>query len=188
MTIPEEAYLTGIWEVDDKERYEAEDVVRTYQQSRTPNISRLKSLPAYRIGFMLIVGLAFVDFFPQLFDPDATGYIAVIDLLFTALSVIFVIFLKKLTVPAIASVAFLVELIRVGDWYALGATIVGILICNAVAFFYNREVRYLKTQPGYPDFHSVQVKVTEDMALTERDVPESTAPSKDPYADMLSPL
>lgn len=187
MTIPEDSYQTGIWEVSEKDSYEAKDAARDYHASRTVCLATQKRLPIYRFCFLVMLMPLFGYFFIEFWQADLSNYMAIISVIYTPLAILIVLLRKNLLIPAIGSLVYIAEMFRLDDWTAMIPTTVPIVILCAIAYFYHKEKRWLEAQPGFPDFHDIEVRVKEHRSLSERDVPEA-APAEDPYADVLSAL
>ena len=188
MNIPEESYHSGIWEVSGKEKYNALEAARAYHANRSVCIAKQKRLPIFRFCFLIMMIPLFGYFFTEFWQEDLSNYMAIIALCYTVAALPFVLFLKNLRIPAIGSLVFCAEAFRLDDWTALIPTLVPIVILSAIAYCYEKDRRWIKEQPGFPDFHDIEVRVREERALSERDVPSSSEPEADPYSDVLSSL
>ena len=188
MHIPEASYQTGIWEVSEKEKYDALEAARGYHATRSVCIAKQKRLPVYRFCFMVMMMPLFGYFFTEFWQQDLGNYMAVIALCYTAAALPFVLILKDLRIPAIGSLVFCAEALRLDDWTAMIPTLVPIIILGAIAYCYERDRRWIAKQPGFPDFHDIEVRVREERTLIERDVPPASGPAEDPYSDVLDSL
>lgn len=184
--IPEAAYQTGILEVSEAERYEAEEAVRSYHANRSVCLAKQKRQPFFRIGFLLPVAYTAVYYITEFWQADLNNYMAIISLCYTLLALFFVLFRKNLRIPGIVSLVYLAEMFRLDAFAKLLPTLVPIILLNAIAFFYEKDRRFLKESPGYPDFHDIQVKIKEDSLRTARNIPDYATPAEDPYKDVLS--
>lgn len=189
MTIPEESYLTGIWEVSAQDKYEAELAVRSYYASCTVCLAKKQKLPIYRICFLIILVPLLLTYISEFSQSDLSHYMAIIALVYTLPALFFVIARKDLGIPAWGSLVFLAECFRFDDWTAIISIIVPLGIMGTLAYFHERDRRFLTGQPGYPDFHAIEVRVPEERDRTEREIPPpAESPAEDPYRDILSPL
>ena len=188
MNIPEETYLTGIWEVDAADEFEAKETARDCHANRTVCLAKQKKLPIYRFCFIVMLMPLFCYFADEFFQKDLDSYMAVISVVYTLLAVYFVLFRKNLRIPALGSLVYLAEVFRLDDWSAIIPTWIPILLLNGIAYFYDKDRTWLEMQPGFPAFHDIIVRVKEAYALTERDVPPAAEPADDPYKDILSSL
>ena len=189
MHIPAEAYLTGIWEVSAKEKYEALEAARDYHANRSVCLAKQKRLPIYRICFLVMLLPLFGYFFSEFWQEELNSYMAIISTVYTPIALFFVIFRKNLFVPSLGSLVYIAEMFRLDDWTAIIPTTVPIAILCAIMYCYERDRRWLAEQPGFPAFHDVEVRVREEQMLTEREVPPPSAPvTDDPYSGILSDL
>ena len=188
MQIPEESYLTGLWEVDAAEEFEAKETARAYHANRSVCLAKQKRLPIWRFCFVVMLVPLFCYFCDEFFQKDLSSYMAVISIVYTLPALYFVLFRKNLRIPAIGSLVFLAEVFRLNDWSAIVPTWIPILLLNGIAYFYDRDRKWLEMQPGFPEFHDIAVRVRAHALQTKRDVPPPSAPEDDPYGDILSPL
>lgn len=188
MTIPEAAYLTGNWEVSEKEKYEALDAARTYHANRSVCLARQKHLPIYRLCFLIMLMPLFGYFLTEFWQEDLNHYMAIISVIYTPVAVCLAGIRKNLLIPAIGAWVYSAEFIRLDDPTAIVPTLIPVIILNLLAYLYEKNRRWLHVQPGYPDFHDITVRVKEEQLLTKREVPPSGEPCDDPYKDVLSSL
>lgn len=188
MQIPAASYLTGIWEVAAKEKYDALEAARSYHANRSVCIAKQKRLPVYRFCFLVMLMPLFGYFFAEFWQEDLDNFMAVISAVYTPVAVCLVIFRKNLLVPALGSLLYFAEMFRLDDWTAMIPTTVPIAVLCALAYFYDKDRRWLASQPGFPAFHDIEVRVREERARTERHIPPPSAPAENPFSDVLSSL
>jgi hypothetical protein len=188
MTIPENSYLTGILEVGEKAEYDAQQAVRRYHANRTVCLAKQKRQPVYRIAFLVMMMPLLAYFVSEFFQKDLSNYMAVIALCYTAAALPFVVLLKNLRIPAGCAWIYSAEVFRLNDASAIIPTLIPVIILNLIAFFYEKDRRWLTEQPGFPEFRDISVRVKEAAALSERDIPPSAGEADDPYSDVLSSL
>ncbi|MBQ4465812.1 MAG: hypothetical protein II916_07610 [Oscillospiraceae bacterium] len=188
MNIPEESYLTGIWEVDEADEYHAKELVRDYHANRTVCRARQRKLLAYRFCFLVMLMPLFFYFVDEFFQKDLANYMAVISLVYTLFSLYFVLFPKNLRIPALGSLIYLAEVFRLRDWTLVLPNWIPIIILNALAHFYDKDRKWLSEQAGFPEFHDITVRVKKADPFTERSIPPAAEPAEDPYKDILSSL
>ena len=187
--IPADAYVTGIWEVSAKDEYDAREIVRTYHANRSICLVKQKRLSVFRVCFMVLLMPLFGYFITEFWQEDLDNYMAVISTVYTAFALFCVIFLKNLAIPAAGSLIYSAEALRLDDITAIIPTLVPIVLMCALAFYYERDRRWIGSQPGFPAFHDIEVRVKEARMLTERNVPPpEDPPAEDPYNDILSRL
>ena len=187
--IPADAYVTGIWEVSGSDEYDARETVRTYHANRSICLARQKRQSLYRIAFMFPLCNLFAYFFMEFFQADLNNDMAIISIIYTPAALFYVIFLKNLAVPAIGSLVYSAEALRLDDITAIIPTLLPIVIMCALAFYHERDRRWLAAQPGFPAFHDIEVRVKEARMQTERNVPPpDDTPAEEPYNDILSSL
>ena len=188
MKIPETAYLTGILEVSEKDEFDAKEAARDYHANRTVCLATQKKLPVYRFCFFAMLIPLFCYFIDEFFQKDLGNYMAVISMVYTPVAVYFALFRKELRIPAVGSLIYLAEVFRLDDWTAIIPTWIPILILNVIAFFYDRDRKWLAEQPGFPEFRDITVRVKEQYRLNEREIPPLSEPADDPFADVLGAL
>ena len=188
MTIPEASYLTGIWEVSEREKYEALEAVRTYHANRSVCLAKQKRLPIFRFCFLVMLMPLFGYFFMEFWQAELNNYMAIISVIYTPIAVCLAVFRKNLLIPAIGSLVYIAEVFRLDDWTAIIPTTVPIAILCALAYFYDKDSRWIKEQPGFPAFHDIEVRVREERLLSSRHVPAASEPAADAFSDVLSSL
>ncbi|MBR3630819.1 MAG: hypothetical protein IKN55_10195 [Oscillospiraceae bacterium] len=184
--IPEESFQTGILAVREQEEYAARKALHDYDANRRVCFEKQKHQQILRICFVVMMMPLFFYFVAEFFQKDLNNYMAIIAACYTAIALPLVLFLKNLRIPAVASLVFCAEMFRLDDWTALIPTLVPIVILNLLAFFYDRNKRFLAESPGFPDFPVITLQIKEQQRLSERDVPAAEASAADPYSDILS--
>ena len=191
MNIPYDAYETGKLTVLEKDEFAAKEAVRSYHADRKICLVRQKKQLVRRFCFLTAM-------LPLIAEPCYTYYLLHEDkemcffsVVFAAVAFVCVVFLRRLHIPAICSLAFLGRIYRDDLNGLIFCVLLPIIICCTLAFFYECDRRRLRNSPGYPDFRTITVRVLHEEPCPEAEYPApppEKQPAEDPYADILSPL
>ena len=191
MKIPFDSYETGELTVLAKDEFEAMDAVRNYHADRTICLAKQKKQFLYRFVFVIAM-------LPLILEPCYTYFklreeriLCFLAIGLALVTFVCVMFLKRLYIPAVCSLVFLVQVFREDVMGLLFCVLFPVGICCALAYVYERDRRYLRKSPGYPDFHPITLHVLREESRPGSldPVPEEPEePADDPYADILSPL
>ena len=170
MIIPQDAYETGILTVLSKDEFDAKESVREYHAIRRICLTKKTRMLIERFTYMLAaIPLVLNDLGPLL-NREPLAFLFWMSLAIYLTDMFCLLFLKSMMIPAFLLPFFLVEALFIGDWTDLFTIILPIFSLGILTYFHEKARRYVTSQPAYPEFRMIEVKVLRDEMSNERQI------------------
>ncbi|MBP0973891.1 MAG: hypothetical protein J5851_08305 [Oscillospiraceae bacterium] len=170
MIIPDDAYETGVLTVLSKDEFDAKESVREYHAIRSICLNKKTRMLIERFTYMLAaIPLVLNDLGPLL-NREPLAFFFWVSLAIYLIDGFCLLFLKNMMIPAFLLPFFLFEALFIGDWTDLFTIILPIFSLGILTYFHERARRYVMSQPAYPDFRMIEVRVLRDEMSNERHV------------------
>ncbi len=187
--LPADAFETGFVTVLAEDEFHARQAVHEYEAIR--NICRAKQTQMLleRLTYLVAAIPLVLNDLQPLLDRSPLSVLFWASLALYLFAAVCVLLLKNMLLPAFSLPFFVLEsLFRADISHMMFTVILPLVSLGILTVLHERAKRYVRSQQGYPDFRSVEVRVLREEMSSERHVPLPMPQEKDPYADVLSAL
>ncbi len=167
MTLPESAYRSGVLCVEPDEELEAREAVQGYHAGRSVCVAKKQEMA---VIWYIMLALAGLDLFMQIMGLlGSPGLQHLLIVVCFAAAVVLILVNRKSMIPAAAAAVLGAVTELDFFWVLLTAAIFG-----AMAWRYEVDHRFIRSNPGYPEFHMIDLRVLRP-DITEREIPPPSA-------------